>query len=297
MPVQLNVDTFAFRRRKGFVLSPVSAVKVLESPTGEFELPVDIGLGIARAVKTVSEVSLNLEGATHRLTLGILERLAGSDKLLYVGPEGVYFVEVRDEKGYYKLKYLGERVAPTLEINGVHMHNITGIDPLSDAERKVRMLGVARGEKVLDVCTGLGYTAIRALERGAEVVSIEKDPNVLYIAEHNPFSEKLSRASILLGDAFDVVGELPEEYFDKVLHDPPVFAFAGHLYSAEFYTRLWRVLKKGGRVFHYTGAPGKHRGVNIQRGVVERLRRAGFRIVRVIKDYGVIAEKPRRSPY
>ncbi|MEM1809584.1 MAG: methyltransferase, partial [Thermofilaceae archaeon] len=68
------------------------------------------------------------------------------------------------------------------------------------------------------------------------------------------------------------------------------FSLAGELYSLEFYRRLRRVLKKGARVFHYTGWPGKHRGLNIQAGVVRRLRAAGFETIEIVKGYGVVAQ-------
>jgi len=193
---------------------------------------------------------------------------------------------------YYKLKCVGKGVAPTLEISGIHMHNIVGTDPWNDAKRKVELVSPSKGDRVLDVCTGLGYTAIHSMKRGAEVVSIEKDRWVLEIAEFNPWSRELSspRVTLLLGDAFEVVEDLPEGFFDAAVHDPPRFSLAGELYSLEFYSRLRRTLRKGARLFHYTGWPGKHRGVNIQSGIAKRLRASGFRVLRVLKGYGILAE-------
>jgi len=193
---------------------------------------------------------------------------------------------------FYKLKCVGKGVAPTLEISGIHMHNIVGTDPWNDAKRKVELVGPGKGDRVLDVCTGLGYTAIHLVKRGAEVVSIEKDRWVLEIAEFNPWSRELSspRVTLLLGDAFEVVEDLPEGFFDAAVHDPPRFRLAGELYSLEFYTRLRRTLRRGARLFHYTGWPGKHRGVNIQTGIAKRLRASGFRVLRVLKGYGILAE-------
>ncbi len=182
---------------------------------------------------------------------------------------------------FYKLKAVGESIAPTLEINGIHMHRVEGIDPWRDSRLKVRCLGRVKGGRVLDICTGLGYTAISSLIMGAsEVVSIELDENVLKIAELNPWSRGLVGVKVLLGDAAEVIKELPSNYFTHIIHDPPRFSMAGHLYSLEFYREVGRVMVRGGRLYHYVGRPGKLRRVNLARGVKERLRAAGFTVIK-----------------
>ncbi len=277
-----------FKPRPGVTVTPGTAKSVLH---GAREASVDYGFGRASVKLEGDHAVFDTEIGVFRVSLDLLRSLAEGNRVLFVPPSGEpYLVEVRGEH-YYKLRYLGELIAPTLEIDGVHMHNIVGTTPTRDAMRKVNLLRVKKGEKGLDICTGLGYTAIEAWRRGAEVVTVEADENVLYIAEHNLFSRQLEKVEIVLGDAFQVLDEMPEDEFDFVLHDPPVFAFAPRLYSREFYFKLRRVLRDGGRLFHYTGAPGKHRGIDIQRGVMRRLREAGFEIARVERDYGIIAIK------
>ncbi|QOJ78179.1 RsmD family RNA methyltransferase [Infirmifilum lucidum] len=279
---------YLFKPRPGITVTPGTAKSVL---CGASEASIDYGLGRVSVKLEGDHAVFEAETGVFRVSLELLRGLAEWDRVLFVPPsEEPYLVEVRGEH-YYKLKYLGELVAPTLEIDGVHMHNIVGTTPTRDAMRKISLLKVKEGEKGLDVCTGLGYTAIEAWRRGAEVVTVEADANVLYVAEHNPFSRQLEKVEIVLGDAFQVLDEMPEEEFDFVLHDPPVFAFAPRLYSREFYLKLTRILKEGGRLFHYTGAPGKHRGIDIQRGVIKRLREAGFAVTRVERGYGVVAVK------
>jgi hypothetical protein len=97
-----------------------------------------------------------------------------------------------------------------------------------------------------------------------------------------------------LGDIFDVVEAFPDGFFDYIVHDPPRFSHAGHLYGGEFYARLFRVLRGGGRVFHYTGEPGsRHRRVDLRRGVMRRLGRVGFTNARYVERVlGVVCEKP-----
>lgn len=289
----MNYKVYYFSPANGVIVSPHTVSQIFSHRrTGEsFSVSVDLGLGSVNVIRWDDGVEFLLDGVPVRVREEHLRRLENSDKLLFVGLRESYFLEIRDRGSYYKLKYLGKGVAPTLEINGVHMHNIVGTDPISDAKRKVKLVGVDRGDEVLDICTGLGYTAIRSLKRGARVVTIEKDKNVLLLAEHNPYSRDLVQAKIILGDAFYVLDELEEESFDKIIHDPPVFAFAGELYSAEFYKKMFRVLRKGGKVFHYTGSPGKHRGVRFQRGVVRRLLSVGFSIVKIIEGYGVLVAK------
>lgn len=194
---------------------------------------------------------------------------------------------------YYRLLSLGF-CSPTLEISGVRMHRTKGITPWGDAKRKVSLLGIRKGDRVLDIGTGLGYTAINALRMGAKVVSIEADENVLWIARHNPWSRDLQRVEIFVGDAFEVVEELGE--FDAIVHDPPRLSLAGHLYGREFYRKLYEALKEGGKVVHYTGAPrSRYRGVDLAKGVAERMRSVGFE-TKVLRDLpGVLAFKPKSS--
>ena len=65
---------------------------------------------------------------------------------------------------------------------------------------------------------------------------------------------------------------------DALLHDPPRFGIAGELYSQAFYGQLARVLRKGGRMFHYTGTPNKlTSGRDVPREVARRLEKSGFK--------------------
>lgn len=206
-------------------------------------------------------------------------------------PEGFMPLVKRGEH-FYKLRGLEVPGPPTLEIDGVHMHRIAGTDPWRDTISKIKYLKIKKGDKVLDTCMGLGYTAIASLRRGAEVITVEKDENVLELATWNPWSWELERVEVHLDDVFYFIRELKDESVDKVVHDPPVITMAGKLYSLEFYKELFRVLKPGGRLFHYTGSPKRRSGVDLARGVMERLREAGFEVKRYPEALGVVAYKP-----
>jgi uncharacterized protein len=81
------------------------------------------------------------------------------------------------------------------------------------------------------------------------------------------------------------------ESFDAIIHDPPTFALAGQLYGGEMYRNLYRILKPGGHLFHYIGNPDSRYGATTGRGVVARLRQAGFRVVPKLRAFGVLAVK------
>lgn len=170
----------------------------------------------------------------------------------------------------------------TIEIDGVRMHQVARKTPLQDAADKVRLIGVRPGSNALDICTGLGYSAIAAAKAGAKVTTIEIDERVLELAKANPASKELfdnPSIAIVVADACEFVPTLPDSSFDCIFHDPPRLSMAGELYSGAFYSQLFRVLKAGGRLFHYTGNPGKMSGKNIPKGVKKRLLDAGFSAV------------------
>ncbi|ASJ06122.1 class I SAM-dependent methyltransferase [Thermococcus pacificus] len=233
-----------------------------------------------------------------RVEKSVIERIAkDNDTVYFVKNGGVYKAAIAGESGFYKLV---PTIPPTIEINGIRMHRTKEVNPLQDTRNKVNAVKPREGETVLDTCMGLGYTAIEASKRGAYVITVEKDPNVLELARINPWSRELftgGKVQVIQGDSFEVVKRFKPESFDVVIHDPPRFSLAGQLYSEEFYRELFRVLKPGGRLFHYVGNPGKkYRKKDLQKGVMERLRKAGFvGVKRVEEALGVVARKPERE--
>jgi predicted methyltransferase len=198
------------------------------------------------------------------------------------------------EGHYYKLKPVAPNTAPTIEIDGIHMHRILDVTPWKDSEIKVKLMSVRKGFRVLDLCTGLGYTAIWALKYGAsEVLTVEKDINVLEIACFNPWSRWLEdeRITIVIEDALKVVKHLADNSFDRIMHDPPRLSLAGELYGLEFYRELYRILKSKGILVHYTGQPGYKSGKDIMAGVKNRLEMVGFTVKKVPEALAVVAYK------
>lgn len=171
---------------------------------------------------------------------------------------------------------------PTFEIDGIKMLPTLKESPLDDARRKVALVQPA-GKTVLDTCGGLGYFAACCLDAGvARLQSFEKNEDVLWLRTINPWSPDPEasggRLQLAHADVSQAITTLPDAAFDAVLHDPPRFGIAGELYSLAFYQQLARVLRKGGRLFHYTGSPNKlTSGRDVPREVAKRLETAGFK--------------------
>lgn len=172
---------------------------------------------------------------------------------------------------------------PTFEIDGIKMLPTAKTSPLDDARRKVALVEPA-GKAVLDTCGGLGYFAACCLEAGAaHIHSFEKNADVLWLRTLNPWSPDpglagyAGRLHLVQADVTEAITQLADSSVDALLHDPPRFGIAGELYSLAFYRQLARVLRRGGRLFHYTGSPNKlTSGRNLPREVARRLQQAGF---------------------
>ncbi|MET0288249.1 MAG: SAM-dependent methyltransferase [Pseudoxanthomonas sp.] len=185
---------------------------------------------------------------------------------------------------------------PTFEIDGIKMLPTSKESPLDDARRKVALIE-PRGKVVLDTCGGLGYFAACCLEDGvARIQSFEKNDSVLWLRTLNPWSpdpeapEAGGRLQLTQGDVSQAIATLPDAAFDAALHDPPRFGIAGELYSQAFYQQLARVLRRGGRLFHYTGRPNQlTSGRDVPREVAKRLEKAGFKAQLALD--GVLAAK------
>ena len=184
--------------------------------------------------------------------------------------------------------------APTLLIAGFPMHRIKNTDPYRDTLSKIKAIAPISG-RVLDTTTGLGYTAIEASRTAQSVVTVELDPTVLDIARQNPWSKLLfenPKISQLIGDSSEVITELPNGAFTHIVHDPPTLSLAGELYSGTFYRELFRVLRRGGRLFHYIGDLDSQLGHRVAKGAIHRLKDAGFVNAKPYPQaFGIVATK------
>jgi predicted methyltransferase len=174
--------------------------------------------------------------------------------------------------------------APTFEIDGIKMLPTAKESPFADARRKVALVEPG-GKVLLDTCGGLGYFAACCLDAGAaRIHSFEKNPDVLWLRTLNPWSPDPEapasggRLQLTHADVAQANVQLADATVDALLHDPPRFGIAGELYAQAFYDQLARVLRRGGRLFHYTGSPNQlTSGRNVPREVARRLEQAGFK--------------------
>lgn len=180
---------------------------------------------------------------------------------------------------------------PTFEIDGIKMLPTARISPYEDAEKKVGLISPFR-KLILDTCGGLGYFAAWCMQGNAsQVLSYEKNPDVIWLRELNPWSPTTgSGLTLTQGDIVEEILTLPSQSVDAILHDPPRFGIAGELYSRHFYEQLARVLRRRGKLFHYTGAPNRLTSQReVPQEVLNRLRHAGFE-ARLTGD-GILAAK------
>jgi len=184
--------------------------------------------------------------------------------------------------------------APTMLISGLPMHRIKGTNPQQDTLAKIKAIAPLHG-RVLDTCTGLGYTAIEAAKTAEHVITIELDPTAQEMARFNPWSRSLfdnPKIEQIIGDTFDEIQKVTDGIFSCIIHDPPMLSLAGDLYSGEFYAECWRVLRRNGKLFHYIGDPDSKSGARTTKGVLRRLQEAGFtRVVPKPQAFGVVAYK------
>ena len=263
-----------------------------------------------RAGETTADCSLDLGHSTTRV-------LVSPAEWIFAGRQYPYLDVCKQRTIYYWTATRFEPIArfgnslikliptqwgvPTFEIDGIKMLASARISPWADADRKVKLIQ-PRGKIILDTCGGLGYFAACCLdEQSTHVHSYEKNPDVIWLRSLNPWSPdnlegRATAAAMTLrnGDVTEYIAGHPSGFFDAILHDPPRFGIAGELYSQVFYEQLARVLKRKGKMFHYTGTPNKFaRGRDLPNEVATRLRRAGFAAELCVD--GVLAVKARKD--
>jgi len=285
----------SMRRELPIIISHIQVEPLLRGrATGRQRVATSPDLGL-----TTVEVTIEPEGVRFPngefLSWEVIEEIGGSENNCFIiendeARKVLVFSELTDR--LYSL--MPTRKAPTVLISGIPMHRIKGTDPYHDTLEKIEAIKPIVGH-VLDTATGLGYTAIEAAKRADHVTTIELDPAVLEIARLNPWSQPLfdnPKITLHIGDSSDLIRGFEPGMFARIIHDPPALNLAGQLYSRGFYAELYRVLRPGGRLFHYVGNPDSRAGRRNTRGVIRRLREAGFsRVIRWPRAFGVVAFK------
>ncbi|MEX0568120.1 MAG: SAM-dependent methyltransferase [Candidatus Njordarchaeota archaeon] len=259
---------------------------------------IDASLGKKTLFVTIEKTKNSLKIDDFSIDLDALRLKIKNTRLIYTIDHSLLSpVSLNFSGSLFQLVLFEKCITPTLEISGIHMHRVL-IDPLfRDAKIKVSTLKPRPHSRVLEICTGLGYTTYWLMRKKCKIIAtIEKNEPTLQIAEYNPWSSHLENAPIIIGAAEDVLRHFDSCSVDYLLHDPPRISIAPELYSTDIYHEFWRILKPGGRLFHYAGEPGRKRGKRTIRGILERLRDAKFSSVAYIhRAQGVIATKPNYS--
>lgn len=204
------------------------------------------------------------------------------------------YFDNRNQK-YYKMIFINNKKPPTVEISGIKMHITRNGDPEQDTQNKIKQFRHLEG-KILDTCTGLGYTAIAAAKfpEVNQVYTCEVDINMIRLCRENPWSQGLfhhGKIHLILTPIQNLVQKIPTNNIDYIIHDPPRFTLAGELYSENFYRNLYRILKTNGEIYHYTGDPNKRsRRFPLKKEIQKLFDKLGFTKTRQVY-FGIWAKK------
>src|SRR5436190_17209937 len=277
------------------ILSYVQAELLLKAKQqGITSVQISPDLGLSTVIVNLTSEGVMFPNGEH-LDWHSIEKISKSEVNCFILEDNaVRPIQVFSEYTNRVCSLMPTRGAPSMLIAGFVMHRIKDIDPMQDTVRKIAAISPIVGH-VLDTATGLGYTAIEAAKTADEVVTIELDPAVQEIAQLNPWSQALfysPKIHQIMGDAYEVVQTFEDGRFARIIHDPPTFSLAGELYSGVFYQQLFRVLKRGGRLYHYIGDPNSKASGGVMKGALKSLHEAGFALVVRRQDaYGVVAYK------
>ena len=277
------------------VLSYIQAEPLLKAKQqGITFVEISPDLGLTKIIVPLTPEGIAFPNGEH-LDWRSIEKISKSEVNCFILEDNtIRPIQVFSEYTNRVCSLMPTKGAPSMLIAGFVMHRIKDVDPMQDTLRKIAAISPIVG-RVLDTATGLGYTAIEAAKTADEVVTIELDPGAQQIARLNPWSQALfqtPKIRQIMGDAYEVIQTCEDGNFSRIIHDPPTFSLAGELYSGVFYQQLFRVLKRGGRLYHYIGDPNSKASGGVTKGALKRLKEAGFaRVVRKQDAYGVVAYK------
>jgi uncharacterized protein len=253
---------------------------------------ISLDLGISDTEVTIEDKSFIFPG-DQRLSETDIKKIIKKDTTCFLIEKSIiYPINLFSEKTQKFYKLYPTKDWPSLEISGIRMHVTKSMSPKEDTEKKISFITPCTG-RILDTCTGLGYTAIMASRTAEQVFTYEIDENVIEMQKMNPHSQELFTSEKIKrnhGDIFAEIKKLPANHFDAVIHDPPRLALSTLLYSGDFYHQLFRVMKKNSCLYHYTGDPGSKKGQDIRMGIMRRLKESRFNEVSRVFN-GVVARK------
>jgi hypothetical protein len=238
--------------------------EAIEKGLADVEISLDLGL-------TAEKVRLQRNGFRANGKVVKTVKIREDDNSCYVIIGGkLEKVQFFSPKTKFLYKLVPTESRPILQISGTSMHKRSFIERIEND----KLAG-----KVLDSGTGLGYTAIAASKAAKEVITVEIDKNVLEIARLNPYSQGLfSKKNIksIVGNIVDKIKEFKDGEFDCIIFDAGTPKSSGEFFSLNNYKQAYRVLKKGGKLYHYLPRHNILRGRDFGAEAIKRLKKAGF---------------------
>ena len=258
------------------ILTKKEADRIINKKEGAASISLDLGMSSTTILIKDGCVSIQQQ----KIPLSALQKVKESTCYILEDNALKQIAFFSDETNlYYKL--LPTQNWPTITLSSTPMHRYSTILPKKDTELKIKEISPVKG-MVLDTCCGLGYTSILSSKNAEKVFTFEKDKNVLRIAEFNPYSKELfSNEKIIINqkNIFEEITQFEDSFFDRIIHDPPTFKYSPELYSKEFHAELYRVLKKGGILYHYCPCPQKTKDRKFYPRILKQLEEAGFKKV------------------
>ena len=237
--------------------------------TNKSEITTSFDLGLSKV-----KITLNKEGFVHEKKTIALPKLRDSDDVCYALIDGdlkkVQFMG-EDTRFLYKLVPTSNR--PILQVSGTGMHK----RPFVDRVEKDKLQGI-----ILDTGTGLGYTAIQEAKTAKQVITVEMDPNIIEVARYNPYSQDIftnKKIKIIIADITEEIKNFKNEEFDNIILDAGTPRSSGTFFSTPNYKQAFRVLKKGGRLYHYLPKHHEKRGRDFPGEVINRMEHIGFILI------------------
>lgn len=266
------------------VLSGFHISKLAGAPLGKITISLDLGLTHSEVTVNDSEFIFPDGQSIDRKKINKIAHKKENEKCYLVEDNSLNYIYSFENNNTYRLYESHIDWPPTLWINGSVMHTVSVSKPTDEAGLKVESLGNING-RVLDTCFGLGYSAIKLIEAGAdEVNTYDISESAIEIAKVNPWSRKIfedKRINLTNEDIYEAAKSTSDESFDLILHDPPNIKMSGDLYSLDFYKEMYRILKKGGKLYHFVGSGRIEKGsANYSVGVSNRLAEAGFKNIK-----------------
>jgi len=272
------------------ILTKKEADRVIKSKDGTIQISLDLGKSLCEVKKEGKAVYVN----NINIPLEEFSKIKEESCYTIAGGKITKLAFFSEETNlYYKL--VPTKDWPTITLSSTPMHRHTQLSPKEDTIFKIREIKPIKGQ-VLDTCCGLGYTAIMCSKEADEVYTFERDFAVLHVAKLNPYSQELfnsKKIKMFTESIFNATSKFEDNFFDRIVHDPPTFKYSPELYSKEFYNELYRVMKNKGIIYHYAPWPQKTKNRVFYKGIIAKLNECGFERARYSeKSSGVVAVKP-----